>query len=198
MYRCIESIKLLNGCFIRLQRHQTRVDKAFETLYPNYPAIQLAPVLAASSFPLSGLYKCRIVFDTEIRLIEFTPYKLREIKTLKLVETDAESCEFKHENREDLNKAFRLRADCDDVLLVKNGLLTDSSYANIALFDGKNWITPKHPIIYGTNRAQLLADRKITEADINVHELPNFLKIRLFNAMIEFGETETDINCITH
>ena len=37
----------------------------------------------------------------------------------------------------------------DEILITRNGLLTDTSIANIALFNGKEWHTPKHPLLKG-------------------------------------------------
>ena len=62
----------------------------------------------------------------------------------------------------------------------------------MALYDGLQWITPRLPILYGTQRAYLLANRKIVEQDIPVENINKFQKIMLFNAMIEFGELEID------
>ena len=196
MCRFIESIKLADGRFYRLELHQARVDKAFADFYPTVKPINLSELLFNSNFPKSGTHKCRIIFDDEVRLLEYVPYVRREIKSLKLVETDAESLPYKIEDRTKLNSAFAKRENCDDILLIKNGLLTDTSYSNIALFDGSKWITPKIPLVYGTNRAHLLSENKIVEKDINFSDLKNFTQIRLFNAMIEFGELELNISSI--
>ena len=198
MCRFIESIKLAEGRFYRLELHQARVDKAFADFYPAVKPMSLAELLLKSDFPETGIHKCRIVFDTEVQLIEYIPYVRREVKSLKLVETEAETLFYKKEDRTELNKAFAQRGDCDDVLLVKNGLLTDTSYSNIALFDGKNWITPKVPLLFGVNRAQLIAENRLIQKDIKVSELYHFQRIRLFNAMIEFGELEIQTNAIKH
>jgi len=196
MCRFIESIKLADGLFYRLELHQVRVNKAFADFYPTIKPINLSGLLLKSDFPKNGTHKCRIIFDSEVQLLEYVPYVRREIKSLKLVETDMESLPYKIEDRTKLNIAFAKREDCDDVLMTKNGLLTDTSYSNIALFDGEKWITPKTPLLYGVNRANLLAENKIVEKDIKYSELKNFTHIRLFNAMIEFGELELEINSI--
>ena len=194
MCRFIESIKLLDGEFKRLEFHQARIQKAFEAIYPNEKAFDLKDFLSKTSYPTEGIFKCRIVYDFEIRKIEFTPYVMRKISSLKLLETQIESSEFKLEDRRDYEIAFAQRGDCDDVLLVKNGLLTDSSYCNIALYDGKSWFTPRIPLLYGVNRADILKAGKVTEKDINANELKDFQQITLFNAMIEFGEVVLDID----
>jgi 4-amino-4-deoxychorismate lyase len=195
MCRFIESIKLQDGEFKRLELHQARIQKAFETFYPNEKAFDLAEFLSKSDFPTEkGIFKCRIVYDSEIRQLEFNPYVMKPINSLRLVETEIESLPYKPEDRSLYNAAFALRGDCDDVLLVKNGCLTDTSYCNIALFDGNNWFTPRIPLLYGVNRAELLNEGKLVEKDIKVQELKDCQQIALFNAMIEFGELVLEID----
>ena len=188
MYRFVETIQLNEGVFKRLPYHQTRLENAMKQFFPNENVIILIECLLNSDYPTKGLFKCRVVYDAEIRLIEFIPYVRREIRTLRVVNSDIESLPYKPEDRTGYNSAFAQRGNCDDVIIVRNGLLTDSSYSNIAMFDGKTWFTPRIPLIYGTNRAELLAKGKLVEKDIVVDDLKNYAKIALFNAMIEFGE----------
>jgi 4-amino-4-deoxychorismate lyase len=189
----VESIKLKDGVFYRLKLHQERVNKAFAICYPTEEPINIVENLFQTVFPQEGIYKCHIVYDIYVQLLEFVPYVRREIRSLKLVETKLESRAYKLEDRSGLNAAFAQRDDCDDVLLVKNGLLTDTSYCNVALYDGENWITPRIPLLYGVNRAQLLAEGKLIEKDITNVDLKNYHQITLFNALIEFGEIILDI-----
>jgi len=192
----IESIKLLDGVFSRLEYHQTRVQLTFESFFPNSEIIELSKAFKTLEIPQKGVFKCRVLYSSEIQLIEFVPYTRRDIKTLKLVETEIDSLPYKIEDRSLYNAAFAKRELCDDVLMVKNGLLTDTSYCNIALFNGTNWFTPQVPLLYGTNRAQLLSETVLIEKDMKVDEIYNYQQIALFNAMIEFGELILDIKQI--
>lgn len=196
MCRFVESIQLNDGVFKRLELHHKRVRKAMLDYYPKVKVFNLIKSLSRTTFPTEGLYKCRVVYDSEIRKIEYTPYIRREIRSLRLVETKMESIQYKKEDRSRLNAAFALRDDCDEVLLVKNGLLTDTSFTNIALFDGLNWYTPRIPLIYGVNRTELVEKRLLIEKDIPPSELEEYQRISLFNAMNEFGSIELDISSI--
>lgn len=198
MCRFIESVQLNNGVFIRLELHQERLLNAMTDYYPKDKVIDLKSALMSTLFPADGLYKCRVVYDSEIRKIEYIPYIKREIHSLKLVDTQMESSHYKKEDRSLLNAAFALRGDCDDVIMVKDGWLTDTSFSNIALFDGLNWVTPHIPLIYGINRAQLIREGILTEKDINSADLVNFKRVALFNALNEFGTIELDISSIRH
>jgi 4-amino-4-deoxychorismate lyase len=197
MSRFIETIKLNNGVFYRLNFHQERVNKAFEIFFPEKKPITLLDILNQTLIPHEGLFKCRIVYDTQAYQPEFMPYIRREINSLKVVEMNLEIKPYKPEDRTDYNEAFAQRGDSDDVLISRNGILTDSSYTNVAFFDGTNWFTPQQPLIFGVNRAELLETGRLIEKDIKVEDLKDFQQITLFNAMIEFGEIMLDISRIS-
>lgn len=91
---------------------------------------------------------------------------------------------------------FARRGAYDDILIVRRHLLTDTSIANIALFDGSHWHTPQHPLLKGTKRAELLDKGILTEKDIRMEELPAYSTVRLFNAMIDWGEVELPADCL--
>ena len=192
----VEAIKINNGVIYRLKYHQKRINATFEQFFPDEEPINLFNELSQILIPQGGIYKCRIVYCNYVESIELSPYLIRDINTLKLVETEIQSQLFKFENRSNYKSAFEQRGYCDDILLVKEGLLTDTSYSNIALYNGENWFTPRIPLLYGTNRAELLEKAKIFEKDIRVDELECYQKIALFNAMVEFGEIVLDISCI--
>jgi len=197
MCRFLETIKLNNGEFYRLKYHQDRINNCFAMFYPDVNVPDLSVFLSHNSFPEEGLWKCRVLYDLHgFQKPEIIKYEIRDIKTMKIIETDLEAMTYKSTERQAISKLYDLRGDCDDVLLVRNGCVADSSYTNIAMFDGDKWITPKRPIIFGTNRAYLLDNNLITEGDIAISDISKFQKIRMFNAMIEFGEIELDISSI--
>jgi 4-amino-4-deoxychorismate lyase len=196
MCRFIESIKLLDGVFYRLEFHHKRMNICSDLFYPEANPVDLQSALNDSHPPQTGLYKCRVVYDSKIRKIEYRPYLKREINSLRIVQVQIESLPYKKADRSDFDRAFAMRGNFDEVLLVKNGLLTDTSICNIALFDGVSWFTPSMPLIYGVNRANLIEEGKMIERNILLDDLKNFSHIRLFNAMIEFGDIELEIGNI--
>ncbi|OIP84427.1 MAG: hypothetical protein AUK44_02570 [Porphyromonadaceae bacterium CG2_30_38_12] len=192
MCRFIESIKLLDGKFYRLPYHQHRINRAFEDLYPHSELINLAKIIADLTVPDKGLFKCRLVFDSTLQFTEIVPYKRRTIESLQLVEASMEAKSYKLEQRTSLNAAYEQRGRCDDILIVNQGYISDTWYANVALWDGKHWFTPTLPIIEGVQRASLLRENKIIAKDIAANEISNYTRICIFNAMMEFGEIELD------
>ncbi|MDQ1244391.1 MAG: 4-amino-4-deoxychorismate lyase, partial [Campylobacterota bacterium] len=140
--------------------------------------------------PEIGLYRCRLTYDLSKspHRIEVTyhEYKKRDISSLKLVYDDEIEYALKSTCRDGLDALYDQRGECDDVLIVKNSLLTDTTIANIAFYDSKRWVTPALPLLKGTTRERLLRDGKIYEADIAVKDLKKFSKIALMNAMVDF------------
>ena len=174
----LETIKAVDGVAFNLSYHQLRLEA---TLGSN--KIQLETILNP---PKKGLYRCRVVYDEDTYSVNYIEYSKKNIQSLKLVYADSLEYSKKYENREALNLLLEKKEKCDDILVVQNGLLTDTSIANIALYDGNKWFTPKEPLLKGTCRARLLAEGKIFETDIKVNEIKNFQKVALMNAMIDF------------
>ncbi|MHC5224541.1 aminotransferase class IV [Ignatzschineria sp. LJL83] len=186
----LETIKLDGGFFSSLAFHQTRMDETRAAFWENPEPLSLPLALMKSgSIPPKGLYRVRVIYNENIESIEFVPYEKRDISSLKLIEADIDYS-FKYEKRPQLNTLFQQKKKCDDILITKNGLLTDTSIANIALLKDGIWYTPKSPLLKGTKRAALLHHGMIIEADIHQDDITQYEKIRLFNAMIEFGEIE--------
>jgi 4-amino-4-deoxychorismate lyase len=143
--------------------------------------------------PDNTLYRCRIVYDDTSLNIEYIPYKKREIKSLQAIQADGLDYALKYADRTDLDRLFAQKGDADDILIIQNGLITDTSIANIAFFDGTKWLTPKHPLLKGTTRARLLDEKKIFESDIYIDDLKKFTHFALLNAMIGFDEIKNGI-----
>jgi 4-amino-4-deoxychorismate lyase len=83
-------------------------------------------------------------------------------------------------------------AGADTALIVSGGLITDFAYANAAFFDGKDWYTPAHPLLLGTRRERLLAQKRIHPADIRPSHLHRYLQVSPINAMLDLGEVVLD------
>ena len=139
-------------------------------------------------------YKARVVYgESGVESIEYAPYSMREIHSLQVIEDDNITYNFKSTNRDCLNALAARKGSCDEVIIVKRGLVRDTSYTNVALYDGKLWLTPRQPLLLGTKRAYLLEKKLIQEADLTLDDLRKAQKVSLFNAMIELGEREVTI-----
>ncbi len=174
----LETIKALDGTLYNLEYHQKRLDKTVKNAN-----IILKDIIIP---PLSGLFRCRVVYNNNNYEVSYHPYKKKNIQTLKLVFADAISYARKYAERSQIDALTRQKSLCDDILIVKNGLITDTSIANVAFKYKSNWVTPKKPLLYGTTRTRLLEKHKIIEEDICVKDLENFTQVALMNAMVDF------------
>lgn len=220
MYPFIETICIENGRALNLDYHNERLNRTRARFYPSGSSIDLqtdSPIQfqadsdsiintqadsiidlqTVMACPIKeGRVKCRVLYADSILEIDYAPYVIRPVSSLQIVQSDTIDYGYKSSDRKDLNTLFDLRKSADDVLIVRHGRLTDTSIANVALYDGKTWVTPQHPLLKGTKRAQLLHDELIMEKDIHLEELANYTHITLFNAMIEFKQIVLPISQI--
>lgn len=181
----IETIRIEDGKVYNLDYHIERFDRTRAAFWKGSAPIDLRTLVSPQS--LTGVYKCRVVYGREIEEITYVPYQMRDVSSLRLVVADTVDYTYKSTNRENLNALYAQRKMADDVLIVKDGCLTDTSIANVALYDGKMWCTPSRPLLRGTKRAELLDKKIIVEKDIPQAHLGEYSKIMLFNAMIDWG-----------
>ena len=187
MSRCIESIKLLDGNFSLLPYHNDRMNHTRKSLFDTNLPIHLEEHLIVPEYARRGLFKCRVVYGRSIEHIEYIAYKRRNIQTLKLVHDDYIDYSFKFEDRSHLNRLFAQREGCDDIMIIKNARVTDTSYCNILFFDGRQWVTPLYPLLPGTRRQKLLDEKKIIAKEIFEKDIKSFTYFWLINALSEFN-----------
>jgi 4-amino-4-deoxychorismate lyase len=197
MFRLLESIRLQNGNFHRLSYHQQRMDRSVKELFGQKNSINLFENLKGYTLPSkTGLYKCRVVYATQIESVEFIPYEAKPINSLKVVYDQEIEYAHKYIDRNEIGALFNQRQYCDDILIIKNGFVTDSSFSNIIFYDGVNWITPNTPLLKGTMRQFLLDTAEIKTGPIQVQDIPSFKSFRLINAMRAFDGPEIDVSKI--
>lgn len=194
----VETIKIKNGKVHAIEYHQDRMERTIRHFFPSLCQAGI-PSLKELVVPNNGMdfYKARVVYgENGVEKIEYAPYSMREIHSLQIVEDNTIDYSFKSTDRSILNALTAKKGDCDEIIIVKQGLLRDTSFTNLAIYDGKHWITPRQPLLLGTKRANLLDRGIIKEADIRLEDLRKAQKLCLFNAMIEFGEMEIPINLV--
>ncbi|GAA5220726.1 hypothetical protein GCM10025777_13560 [Membranihabitans marinus] len=140
-----------------------------------------------SNLPPS-LFKCRVVYSNKIETIEFIPYEIRTIHSFECVEDKGIDYRFKRCDRSALN-TLKASSHCDEIIIIREGLVTDSSYANLAFYDGDHWYTPDSPLLPGTCRARLLNEKTIKSTRIRVEDLKKYKEFKLINAMMDWEES---------
>jgi 4-amino-4-deoxychorismate lyase len=143
-------------------------------------------------YPISDqLLKCKVLYnENEIIDVTFDTYVKRTIKMLKIIHDNAIEYNYKYENRNKLHFLLSKKEKADEIIIVKNNLVTDTTIANIAILINNQWYTPKKPLLEGTTRRRYLENLKIKEIDITIEMLKKATKIALLNAMIDFDIIE--------
>jgi 4-amino-4-deoxychorismate lyase len=187
-----ETIRVQDGALQNMEYHNSRLNHSRKALYKSTDIIDLQQIIEIQPDIKKGIYKCRVSYSKEIKTIDFELYVPRTIKSLRLIEANTIFYNYKYTNRGRLNELLTKRERFDEILIVKNGYITDTSYSNIVFFDGAQWYTPSTPLLQGTMRSFLLKNNVISEMKIKVADLKQFQKARLINAMIPF-ESGKDI-----
>lgn len=189
----IESIKIKDGVIFNLPLHQRRMNKARKDLCECRSEIVLADLINIPLQYKTGLIKCRIVYGKEIQQIQFTPYRFPSIHSLQIVHEDKLNYAYKLADRSAITTAYDKRGNADDILIIKNGYITDTSFCNVLLLKENKYFTPKTYLLNGVKRQQLLQEGKIIEIHIAPAQLKYYESIHLINAMIDI-EDQININ----
>lgn len=190
----IETLRIEDGKVWHASLHDRRMNDTRRAFFGPVPDLHVMDYLRPEAY--TARTRCRLTYARDVIRVEYFPYYVRPVHSLQLVVQDDIDYRYKQADRRVLDEAFALRDTADDVLIVRHGLLTDTSIANIALWDGCEWHTPAQPLLAGTQRRYLLDTGQIKETDIPVASLGNYRHIRLFNALIPFGEVELPVGQI--
>ncbi len=194
----LESIKLLNGQYHNLFYHEQRMNRSLKLLFGDDEWFDLEAFLLHVEKPEKGLYKCRIVWDDQTKDVQFVSYGPKVIQRLQLVEDNEIEYEHKYVDRNAIDHLFSLRKNCDDILIVVNGRISDASFSNIVFRRKDKWVTPRSALLKGTMRQNLLERNDIGEEDISVEDIKGFQSFKLINAMLGFDGPEIDVSNIVY
>jgi len=196
MCQFIETMCVEQGRIINLDYHLERIKntrKHFWNTEKTVPTDQLSALAATQD----SRAKLRFTYDKEnIYDLSCTPYNTRKIERLKLLENNDIEYRYKSVNRSVINLLKAETEPTEEIVIVKQNRLTDTSYTNIALFDGSQWITPSTPLLKGTRRAQLLDTGRLIECEVLATDLKSFQSISLINAMMDLNELVLPISSI--
>ncbi len=178
----LETIRIENGEALNISYHNQRFNRSRKELFSIDRSIDLSKVITP---PDKGVYRCRILYDHNIRTIEYLSYQPKIIQTIAIVESSI-SYPYKYADRKQLEALLATSPQADDVLISQNGYLTDTTIANIALLEKGRWITPDNPLLEGTTRRRLINEGFLTPKSIIIDEINQFDGFALMNAMIGF------------
>jgi len=187
MMRFIETIKIENGIAHNLDLH---LERASKTCFHHFGVRTVLPfdtiINEIRSSHNEGIYKLRIIYAGKIEHYTIEKYQPKIVKTLKIVDGGNIDYSFKYEDRLPLNKLLDLRGDCDDIIIIKDGFVTDTSFSNLVFSVEEQLFTPSSFLLNGIKRQRLLRDGKIKEKEIKMEDLNKYSNIFLINSMADF------------
>lgn len=186
MFPLFETFKIISGKINNLEYHQERIEYSIKLFYGKSNNNIVLKKLQLPLYDNSEILRCRFNYSYERYELNLSPYIKRNIDSLKIIFDDQIMYCLKYSDRNRLNELFDLRGNCDDILICKKGLITDTSIANVVLYDGVRFVTPRNPVLKGTYRKYLLDKGVIFEKDISIDELTKYEYLILINALREF------------
>ncbi|AZB09513.1 aminodeoxychorismate lyase [Chryseobacterium sp. G0162] len=187
MSQFIESIKVEDQEIFLLELHQKRVNQTFSH-FGKESSIDLAKIYKNLEHDEDGLFKLRISYDLDKRIrTQMIPYAIPEIQDFQLVENNSFDYSFKFEDRKELDK-MKMKSKAEEIIIVKNNHITDTSFSNLLFLKGKDWFTPNSYLLNGVQRQHLLKNKKIKEAEITLQNIKQFSHFQLINALNDFDD----------
>ncbi|PJG85095.1 aminotransferase class IV family protein [Conservatibacter flavescens] len=183
MYPLFETLAIINGQIQNIDWHQKRYIHSLDKYYGQKTAVNLTALLANFQIPAKGEIRCRIDYNAHTQKVQFFPYQRRIIRTFQPVQCDHIQYHLKFTDRTLLNQLFTQRGQCDEIMIIKQGYITDCSIGNLIFLRQGEWFTPNTPLLNGTQRQQLLAQSRIQTRSIKQQDLELFEEIRLINAL---------------
>ena len=181
-----EVIKLKDGVFYNLEYHQDRVDRTCSQF--SIPRFELSNLLKdIPETAKKGLMKCRIEYGDNINKVEYLPYSFRNIRTVTLVSDNTIEYSYKYADRNQLNQLLS-STGCDEMIIVKNGLITDASAFNLVFESADGLYTPIDCLLKGTKRQILLDKQTIEEVRITANDFLKYNKVYFINAMVDLED----------
>lgn len=178
-----EAIKLKDGVLYNLPYHEMRMKRTIE----NFSGKSFPLLIDIPEDKKKGLYKCRIVYSNKILSIEFIPYSFRVVRSLSLVRNNLIDYSHKYTDRIELNTLLT-QSGCDDIIIIKNGFITDASASNLVFEDRTGLYTPNTYLLRGTKREYLLDRGIIKECTIKEKDIEKYDFVYLINAMIDLKD----------
>ncbi len=187
MENYLETISIVNKKPLNLCYHQERIQEVFEEKFPPKRAWEIAELIP--DILDKRWIKLRFIYNDKNFKIELSPYFKKTIQKLIFVDIEDYEYSYKYEDRRFLYELLKHHPGYDEVIMIKNGLVTDATIGNIALEKNGKWYTPQYPLLNGTKRRKLLKEKILIPKNIKKEEIQEYDKIAIINAFLDLEES---------
>lgn len=184
----IETIKFHNGEFHLLSYHEARAQRARKALFGIDQPLFLNEIKPPEYLEQDQTYKCRVLYDETIKEVTFTAYQYKPAYQLQCVYDDEVKYDHKYEDRRQIEDLSAKKGDADDIIIIRDNLVTDAAYSNLAFLKNGKWYTPEHPLLQGTKRAYYLDIGFIMPERITREDVYKFEAVCRINAFMDLSE----------
>ncbi|MCD7971845.1 MAG: aminotransferase class IV [Candidatus Azobacteroides sp.] len=181
-----EVIKVKDGIYYNIPSHIERMNNTTNHFYAKKIEVNLSTEIIPVKLR-TGLVKCRIEYSDVIHAIEFSSYSFRNIQKVGFVRNDHIDYSFKYIDRTPLNEML-MQSRCDEIIIVKNGLVTDASSSNLVFENETGMYTPSSYLLPGRKRKLLLQQKKIKERLISMQDIEKYKTVHFINTMIDLED----------
>jgi 4-amino-4-deoxychorismate lyase len=185
-----ETLRIDHGRVMHAEWHETRMKDSIHEIWKIETTICLNEIIKIPEKWQTGIVHCNVSYGPHLESVTFKFYTKRPVSSLKLIECNDIDYHLKKSDRSLLDDLYSKRDNCDEIIIVKDGFITDTSISNLIFFDGKNWFTPETPLLKGTCRQRLLNEGKVSEVKIRVETFEQYVGLKLINAMRQPDEEE--------
>lgn len=208
----IETIRVQRGGICLLPLHLERMRNSLEALgQTDSPMMRLLTsgrlsqelehyVQTHHSLYDSPTLKLRLTYTHRgVQTCTLSPYNLRTVERLRLWEVSEDlDYSIKRSDRASLELAVQQAGA--EVILVRGGEISDTSYSNLVVHLGGELLTPERPLLRGVMREHLLRSGRIRTARLRPADLQQATEIHLINAMMPLDGPHITLppSAITH
>ena len=197
----LETLCIQDGIPLNLDWHQKRVEATLRHFHADSAqadnSIDLQSIFSVMDVPQEGVWRCRVIYSIHSVSVEFIPDGHTTFRTLKLVEVPSDyDYRYKYADRRFLGEIFAQRGEADDVLMVRQGCIADTTKGNIAFRTGLRWYTPSLPFLAGTTWKRLVSSGVLIPRPVHISDLDRFEAFKVVNALNDWDGEEYPVSGI--
>lgn len=199
----IETIRWSDGRYHLLDLHSQRMAETYEAMgWPQAGDIRdWLPDVPEQLRDMT--VKCRVLYGSGgLERVDFEPYTVRCVCSMRMVVDDNIDYRLKFADRTRLISLRSRCLDADEIIVVKNGFVTDTSYSNLVFRSGDTFLTSDRPLLRGVMLRNLLNQGIVSSVALRPEDiLPGnrygITEAFLINAMMPLGSSScVDVTAI--